>query len=499
MGIKAIRALLIAIAYSLAFGAPVVSAQEQRRTYTIAEVAPGAAERLPQTDKALDNSSAATRSDKPEVFSVRFMAWENFSRVMLELSQEARYEVHRLQADPSKGLPPRIYIDVFGANLATGSKEPIKVDDGIVRQIRLGQYTQDTVRAVLDVASNKDYTVSQLTDPYRIILDVRGDKPAQVLASVDRAAPAAAPAKPEAPPAKPEPMVVKPDIPVARPEPPSVKPEVASAPKPQPVAPKPEVLNERAASVEIAKPPPVKDVKPRGRDAKPTFAGLKKIVLDPGHGGKDPGAIGVHGVAEKDIVLKVAKKLAAKLRDSGIQVVLTRTDDRFIKLEDRTAIANKEDADLFISLHMNASPNGEAKGLETYYLDNTTDEASLRLAARENGTSTSNVSDLQFILSDMTQNMKLEDSVTLAHRLHESLLGSMSAKLGDVRDLGVKKALFYVLVGARMPSVLMEMFFITNKGEGRAMSQEAYQDIVVEALFEGIQRYSESVLTAKTL
>jgi N-acetylmuramoyl-L-alanine amidase len=228
--------------------------------------------------------------------------------------------------------------------------------------------------------------------------------------------------------------------------------------------------------------------------------GIKKIVLDPGHGGKDPGAIGVDGVAEKDIVLKIAKKLAVKLKkDLGVQVVLTRTDDRFVSLEDRTAIANAEDADLFISLHMNASSNSEARGLETYYLDNTTDEASVRLAARENSTSRRNVSDLQFILSDMTQNMKLEDSVTLAHRLHDSLVGTMSPKLGDVKDLGVKRALFYVLVGARMPSVLLEMFFITNKSEGRAMRQEEYQDAVTDALYEGIQKYQESALAAKTL
>jgi N-acetylmuramoyl-L-alanine amidase len=205
-------------------------------------------------------------------------------------------------------------------------------------------------------------------------------------------------------------------------------------------------------------------------------------------------------VAEKDIVLKIAKKLAAKLKkDLGVQVVLTRKDDRFVSLEDRTAIANAEDADLFISLHMNASPNSEARGLETYYLDNTTDEASMRLAARENSTSRRNISDLQFILSDMTQNMKLEDSVTLAHRLHDSLAASMSPKLGEIKDLGVKKALFYVLVGARMPSVLLEMFFITNKNEGRAMRQEEYQDAVTDALYEGIEKYQESILAVKTL
>ena len=137
--------------------------------------------------------------------------------------------------------------------------------------------------------------------------------------------------------------------------------------------------------------------------------------------------------------------------------------------------------------------------METYYLDNTNDEGSLRLAARENSTSRRNVSDLQFILSDMTQNMKLEDSITLAHHLQHSLVEGMSTRLAEVKDLGVKKALFYVLVGARMPSVLVEMFFITNKIEGRAMSEESYQNAVVDALYDGILKFKESNLASKTL
>ena len=228
--------------------------------------------------------------------------------------------------------------------------------------------------------------------------------------------------------------------------------------------------------------------------------GIRKIVIDPGHGGKDPGAIGVGGITEKDLVLSVAKKLAVKLKNEmGVQVVLTRKDDRFVALEDRTYLANAEDADLFISLHMNASPNAEARGVETYYLDNTTDEAAMRLAARENGSARKNVSDLQFILSDMTQNMKLEDSITLAHRLQQSVVGGMGKAVGEVRDLGVKKALFYVLVGARMPSVLVEMFFVTHRVEGPAMSREANQDAMVNSLFEGIQKYAQSIMIAKTL
>jgi N-acetylmuramoyl-L-alanine amidase len=229
-------------------------------------------------------------------------------------------------------------------------------------------------------------------------------------------------------------------------------------------------------------------------------SGIRKIVLDPGHGGKDPGAVGVGGVAEKDLVLSIAKKLAVKLkREMGIEVILTRKDDRYVPLEDRTATANAEDADLFVSLHMNASPNLEARGLETYYLDNTSDEASIRLAARENSTSRKNISDLQFILSDMMQNVKLEDSISLAYHLHGAAVSGMSRKMSDVKDLGVKKALFYVLVGARMPSVLVEMFFITNRVEGPAMSDEGHQDAMVDALLEGIRKYNQGTVATKTL
>jgi len=380
---------------------------------------------------ALQGSALA--SDKSLLSAVRFLSWANFTRVMVQLSKEVKYEVRRLKEDPAKGLPPRIYIDIQGARLALDAKEPITVEDGLLRQVRIGQFSHDVVRVVLDMNHLKDHNVFLLPDPYRLIIDLRGEKALEALASM--------PQKKTATPA-------------------------------------------------------VKEKKPPA----PVVSGIRKIVLDPGHGGKDPGAIGVGGIAEKDLVLAIAKKLAVKLKkEMNIEVVLTRKDDRYVPLEDRTAIANAEEADLFISLHMNASPNVEASGLETYYLDNTTDEASMRLAARENSTSRKNISDLQFILSDMTQNMKLDDSITLAHRLQKSLVTGMSRQMGDVKDLGVKKALFYVLVGARMPSVLVEMFFITNRVEGRAMNQEAYQNAMVEALLEGIGKYNQGTMAMKTL
>jgi len=308
-----------------------------------------------------------------------------------------------------------------------------------LRRIRLGQYSADVVRVVLDMNGPRAHQAFMIAHPTQLVIDILSHGLSQK-----------SPAN-----------------------------EVAAKP-------------ELAAQKQLAR--------SKKADLPPPGAGLRKIVLDPGHGGKDPGAIGSTGIAEKDVVLAVAKKLARRLKtELGVQVVLTRSDDRFVPLEDRTALANNEAADLFISLHVNASPNEEARGIETYYLDNTTDEAAVRLAARENGTSRRNISDLQFILSDMTQNMKLEDSITLAHRLQGALIGGMSKVSAEVKDLGVKKALFHVLVGARMPSVLVEMLFITNRGEANMMSQESNQDALVESLFEGIQKFGETNLMAKTL
>jgi N-acetylmuramoyl-L-alanine amidase len=348
----------------------------------------------------------------------------------MELTSEVRYETHRLREDPAKGLPPRIYVDLLGARLAADATEPITVQDGQLRRVRVGQFSPDVVRVVLDMGSLVAYKAFLLPDPYRLVIDIQGKGNGAELAAVER----------------------------------------------------------RKSSV------------PEGEANKSPAERLRKIVLDPGHGGRDPGAIGLNGIAEKDIVLSIAKKLARKLeREMGVQIVLTRGDDSFVPLEDRTATANRENADLFISLHTNASPNPQLRGIETYYLDNTTDEASVRLAARENATSRRNISDLQFILSDLTQNSKLEDSISLAHHLHGSVVSHMSERYGGVIDLGVKKALFYVLVGARMPSVLAEICFITNRQEWKQLTSQATQDAIAGALYEGIKKYRDSSLVVKNL
>ena len=394
----------------------------------------------PSGDEPKSGSQLSTdATDKSLVSSVRFISTARYTRVLLDLSKDAKYEIHQLEGDKSKGLAPRTYVDISGARLVTNSKEPVAVGDRLLRQIRVGQYSDDVVRVVLDLTDDSgSYDISLLPDLYRLVIHIQPERTGETVNSGGH-----------------KPVISKPVI-------------AATAKKKQP--------------------------------AKATVPGIRKIVLDPGHGGKDPGAIGVGGVAEKDLVLSIAKKLAVKLtRELGIEVILTRKDDRYVPLEDRTATANAEDADLFVSLHMNASPNLEARGLETYYLDNTNDEASIRLAARENSTSRKNISDLQFILSDMMQNVKLEDSISLAHHLQGAAVSGMARKMSDVKDLGVKKALFYVLVGARMPSVLVEMFFITNRVEGRAMNDEGHQDAMVDALLEGIRKYNQGTVATKTL
>jgi N-acetylmuramoyl-L-alanine amidase len=391
------------------------------------------------TSAGAPSNSRAIRS-KVLVTGVRSTSSDGNARITVDLSQETKFEVGRLLDNLAKGAAPRIYVDIYGAQLAVASKQPVQVDNDLVRQVRIGQYSADVVRVVLDLQNRTAHNAFMVADPYRLIIDVAGERHA---AGSDNSARRA----------NQEPATRKP---------------------PQPT-------NKMGAPTAVSN-------------------GLRKVVLDPGHGGKDPGALGPGGIAEKEIVLSIAKKLAVKLKtEMGTEVVLTRKDDRFVPLEDRTLLANSQDADLFISLHVNASPNADARGIETYYLDNTTDEAAIRLAARENATSRKNISDLQFILSDMMQNMKLEDSITLAHRLQAALVSGMSKFMGDVKDLGVKKALFHVLVGARMPSVLVEMFFITNKNESRAMADPNYQDAMVDALFEGIQKYAQSNLMAKTL
>jgi N-acetylmuramoyl-L-alanine amidase len=254
--------------------------------------------------------------------------------------------------------------------------------------------------------------------------------------------------------------------------------------------------------------PPVTEAPhPPAEPAEPLAAVRKraprpKIVLDPGHGGTDPGASGF--VVEKEVTLDIALRLGAMLRERlNAEVVLTRADDATLTLPSRTAVANAQGADLFVSIHANANPTGRLSGIETYYLDNTVDQATLRLASMENGLDmlkpAEGGSDLRYILSDLVQGGKMEESALLAQSIQSRLVRKLRTRWSDVIDLGIKRGPFYVLVGAYMPCVLVETSFLTHPVEGRRMADAEYRDAVAEGVYAGIARFLASGVGAKTL
>ena len=218
-----------------------------------------------------------------------------------------------------------------------------------------------------------------------------------------------------------------------------------------------------------------------------------RIMIDPGHGGRDPGAIGIGGLQEKTVVLAISKRLGKKLASRlPVEVVYTREKDTFIPLPDRTARANAAGADLFLSIHANASENPQAQGVETYYLNNTNDRATVRLASLETGlrhVQPAEHSELSYILSDLIQNGKAEESLSLAQSLQTSMIAYVSKRHSRVRDLGVKKGPFYVLVGAHMPCVLVEVSFLTHRLQGKLLRSSVYREAIAEGLFQGIARF----------
>lgn len=229
----------------------------------------------------------------------------------------------------------------------------------------------------------------------------------------------------------------------------------------------------------------------------PANEGIETIVIDPGHGGKDPGAIGRAGLEEKDVVLDIAKRLKVLVEErTNKRVLLTREDDTFIPLEERTAFANANNADLFISIHTNSSPRRQLMGIETYLLDLSSDPHAMETAARENMGTLSSTSDLEKILKDLMFSLKKEESLLFAHLVQDSIIDSLSPRYRDVINLGVKQAPFYVLIGANMPSILAEVSFISNPTEERRLRNTDYRQKIAEGLFQAVKRYTSSTKMA---
>ena len=247
--------------------------------------------------------------------------------------------------------------------------------------------------------------------------------------------------------------------------------------------------------------PDTADLRPETREARPTAAGdrsliralglkIGKIVIDAGHGGHDTGTIGPNGLLEKDVVLDVAKRLGRLLETRlGAEVIYTRQDDTFIPLETRTAIANRERADLFISIHANSSRDSDARGVETYYLNFTSSPEALEVAARENAVSEKSIHELQDLVKKIALKEKIEESREFAGDVQESLYGGLALNNAGIRNRGTKKAPFIVLIGANMPSILAEISFVSNPTDERKLETSEHRQRIAESLYRGVSKY----------
>ncbi|MEW6110213.1 MAG: N-acetylmuramoyl-L-alanine amidase [Nitrospirota bacterium] len=237
------------------------------------------------------------------------------------------------------------------------------------------------------------------------------------------------------------------------------------------------------------------------------FSLKKRIVIDPGHGGHDPGAVGPNKLYEKDVVLDIALKLRKILSENpDYEIFLTRDKDIFIPLEERTAIANSKNADLFVSVHANASPRRDAKGIETYLLNWTNDEEAMKVAARENQISLKKMKKMQkgmdaldIILSDLSRGYKRDESIKLANYVQRSMVSELDRNYRHIVDLGIKQALFYVLLGAEMPSVLVEVSFISNPSEEKLLSKDDYRSDLASSIASGINKYMSGLPEGQTI
>jgi N-acetylmuramoyl-L-alanine amidase len=380
-----------------------------------------------------------TKSDSlVYVNKIRHWSTDDYTRVVIELDKEVSFKPYFLNSNLLEGMPPRLFVDIRGAKVDRNLYvEPIK--RGLLEQIRFGRNTHDTARVVLYISSFDKYRVFSLYDPFRIVMDIYGE----------------------------EELVAE---------------EESGTKKALPGLPKfdgQNISNLRGA------------------------LGLKvrTIVIDPGHGGHDPGAIGPTRLREKDVALAIAKALKRKFdlvgRGFGVsRVVLTREDDRFIPLHERTAIAKKEKADLFISIHCNAAKNGDAHGIETYILSFTRDPEALAVAARENVSTTKSLSDLEEIVKNYLLSSKIDESNRLANYVQNSVVDLISTKHNPVNNKGVKKAPFIVLIGADIPSILVETSFITNPREEKKLKNPIYINDIADGIFTGVKAYSTEVETA---
>jgi N-acetylmuramoyl-L-alanine amidase len=379
-------------------------------------------------------------STPAQVLALKHWSNPDYTRIAIMLDHDVTWESHELDKAAGRvGKPGRIFIDLQNARLGSALRD-ITIGDGLLKGVRAALYKPGVVRVVLDTDNIRDYKIFPLSEPARLIIDVRGDRQTE-LSRLEN----------------------------------TLTNQVM-----QGTAVTPAKLSDNLKTDRTNKTPHKQTV----------ISKIRRIVVDPGHGGHDSGAVGRSGLQEKDVVLSIGLRLREKLKDElGLDVVMTRSSDVFIPLEERTAIANKVNADLFVSIHANAAPNHNASGIETYYLNLAKTEKVAQLAAKENGTSLEKVSTLQAILFDLMANYKLNDSAHLADEIQKAIYKTAKAKYPDTKNLGVKQGPFYVLVGASMPSILTEVGFLSNNTEETRLKDPAFHDLTADGILDGIRAY----------
>lgn len=424
-----------------------------------------------QAGKKASAKSARSGGTPARLNGIRHWSGQEYTRVVLDLDREVAYE----RALEEQGGNKELRISLPGTTVAADVMRARNVGDGTLAQIRVGEGGGRTLVTV-DLLRAGNYRVFALPDPYRVVIDVYADSGAgesgsdaagtdhvrDTLEELQREQ-KSAPAR-----------------------------EETAAKGSQKGGKRGDAAHARASkSGQPALVPSAKQKKYSGSLMEQLGLKVRTVMIDAGHGGKDPGAI-ANGVREKDVNLRMARIMGNMLQAQGFKVLYTRTTDKFIPLEERTALANAKGADLFISIHCNAYKDPRIHGLEVYYLNLATDAQAVRVAARENGVSAKKISDMQFILSDLMLNSKINESRQMAALVEKEVMRGVGPRY-KISSHGSKGAFFYVLTGARMPSVLVELGYLTNPKEAAHLDSDEYLTAMARGLVNGIMAYKKKL------
>jgi N-acetylmuramoyl-L-alanine amidase len=487
-------------------------------------------------------TSGTNASRVVTIRAIRRLVLPDAVRIVIELDGEVP-EFH----DERLANPVRVFVDLPATQAAPELVDRtirFESDDDVVRQVRLGRHPNTTTRVVVDASGISSYSVYPLYGPHRLVIDFVKDAapvlplPGRRLAATTIASLSKAPTTPPLLPREraneplqgrrvPVPTAAslpRANIPRPLPRETPLLPLASTAIKTRPIAavtpspgqpltpalegmlaaattatmttttsPAPIAATTTTTTTTIAPASPPPNIAGGLSIARQLGLGVSRIVIDPGHGGHDPGGV-IRGTNEAQIVLDVALRLE-KLLESvpGVQVILTRRTDDFLPLQERTAIANREGADLFLSIHANANANTQASGVETYFLNFATNSSAAATAARENATSGQAMGALPEFLKTIALNNKMDESRDFATLVQRSMVAALRPNNKTLRDLGVKQAPFVVLIGASMPSVLAEISFLTNVQEARLLRTQIYRQKIAEALYEAIRKYQSSL------